>query len=200
MKLVKIIIINNVTCYNHEILYYSVHRRAGERVGNIAARRVVVHFTFHILRRTAAGRRNGNVAEGPHSFRIKRHRRHRRRRGRCRRSLVGRMREPRSAHRTRCAQGEIFPPSRRGRHPPVTLHRSSSITRPPSGGIGASWRTGSWRGGRGKQATRLLSSRYILYTMLFKRARGYEGGRYYARGIFESFFYLRCIYSGVALY
>lgn len=54
----------------------------------------VVHFTFHILRRTAGGRRLGNVAEGPHSFRIKQRRRRRRRRSsrsrrrRRRRSIV----------------------------------------------------------------------------------------------------------------
>jgi hypothetical protein len=41
-----------------------------------------VHFTFHILRRTAGGRRLGNIAEGPHSFRIKQRRRRRRRRRR----------------------------------------------------------------------------------------------------------------------
>lgn len=49
--------------------YIFVDRRV-ERVGNSVALASVVHFTFHILRRTASGQRLGNVAEGPHSFRI----------------------------------------------------------------------------------------------------------------------------------
>lgn len=71
------------------------------RVGNSAAATaaLVVHFTFHILRRarpTARQRRRGTAffsyqttssPQPPPS--------------------IGRMREPRSAHRTRCAQGEI---------------------------------------------------------------------------------------------
>jgi len=87
----------------------------------------VVHFTFHILRRTAGGRRLGNVAEGPHSFRIKqrRRRRGRRRRRRRRRSDA---REPRSAHRTRCALGEIslpLPCPRHHQRPSHTNHHQS---------------------------------------------------------------------------
>jgi len=90
----------------------------------------VVHFTFHILRRTAGGRRLGNVAEGPHSFRIKQRRRRRRRRSSRsrRRRRRSDAREPRSAHRTRCALGEItLPLPRRRRHhrPSHTNHHQS---------------------------------------------------------------------------
>lgn len=105
----------------------------------------VVHFTFHILRRTAGGRRLGNVAEGPHSFRIKQRRRRRRRRRsssssrsrrRCRRRSDARA--PQRPQNTLCPGRNISPPSPppspRSPPPQPVTYQSPSITRPPSGG------------------------------------------------------------------
>lgn len=101
---------------------YYIRGSAGPVYVLVTVRRRVVHFTFHILRRTAGGRRRrGNVAVGPHSFRIKQ-----RRRRSSRRRSVGRMRGPRSAHRTRCAPGEISL-CRRPTRPRTEPRRTPSI-------------------------------------------------------------------------
>lgn len=135
-----------------------------------------MHFTFHILRRTAGGRRIGNVAEGPHSFHIKRHRRRRRRRGRCRRS-VG-CESPAAPTEHVVPRAKYFSPLAKADTPPpshYTDHHQSPAH--PLVVLGASRRTGSRRGGRGKQATRLHCTRYILlYTMLFGHARWHKRG------------------------
>jgi len=89
----------------------------------------VVHFTFHILRRTAGGRRLGNVAEGPHSFRIKQRRRRSRRRrssssSSCKSSLppsIGCERAPQRPQNTLCPGRNISPPS----PPPQQCHHRS---------------------------------------------------------------------------
>lgn len=104
----------------------------------------VVHFTFHILRRTAGGRRLGNVAEGPHSFRIKQRRRSRRSRRRCSScrlvvvavvvAAVDRMREspaaPTTEHVVPWAKYlSPFATATAARHIPITINHPPTLGR-----------------------------------------------------------------------
>jgi len=104
-----------------------------------------VHFTFHILRRTAGGRQLGNVAEGPHSFRIKQRRRSRRRRRRRRSSscrlvvvvavvvaaAVDRMRESPAAPTEHVVPWAKYlsPFTTAARHIPITINHPPTLGR-----------------------------------------------------------------------